>query len=163
MSPKWSRNGQWIYFTKKRSGQLQLWKMRAKGGEAAPVTPQGGEVTVESPDGKVFYHARNRNPSSLWKVLVAGGEESLVLDSLSDPQKFVVMDQGIYFILASGDRFFSNASIQFYNFASGKTQLIAKLEKPAHVGLTVSPDRRWILYTQNDESGSDLMLVENFR
>ena len=30
-------------------------------------------------------------------------------------------------------------------------------------GLTVSPDRRSFLYAQSDESGSDLMLVENFR
>jgi len=26
-----------------------------------------------------------------------------------------------------------------------------------------SPDRRWMLYTQVDQEGSDLMLVENFR
>jgi hypothetical protein len=66
---------------------------------------------------------------------------------------------------SSGSRILSsvNASIQFYHFASGKTQLIAKLEKPVHVGLTVSPDRRWLLYAQHDEVGSDLMLVENFR
>jgi len=27
---------------------------------------------------------------------------------------------------------------------------------------TVSPDGRWILYAQLDQSGSDVMLVENF-
>ena len=31
------------------------------------------------------------------------------------------------------------------------------------MNLTVSPDSRTILYTQLDETGSDLMLVENFR
>jgi hypothetical protein len=32
------------------------------------------------------------------------------------------------------------------------------------LGLTVSPDGRWLLYSQVDGApGSDLMLVENFR
>jgi Tol biopolymer transport system component len=29
--------------------------------------------------------------------------------------------------------------------------------------LSVSPDGRWILYTQVDQAGSDLILVDNFR
>jgi hypothetical protein len=29
-------------------------------------------------------------------------------------------------------------------------------------GLAVSPDGRWLLYTQVDQSGSDIMPVENF-
>ena len=31
------------------------------------------------------------------------------------------------------------------------------------LGLAVSPDGRWILYTQEDHRSSDIMLVENFR
>jgi hypothetical protein len=40
-----------------------------------------------------------------------------------------------------------------------------QLEKPLGGvrGLTVSPDGRWILYTQFDQRGSDIMLMENFR
>ena len=29
--------------------------------------------------------------------------------------------------------------------------------------LSVSPDGRWLLYTQADEDNADIMLVENFR
>jgi len=34
--------GQWIYFTKKRSDEFELWKMRKDGGGAVLVTRQGG-------------------------------------------------------------------------------------------------------------------------
>jgi hypothetical protein len=30
------------------------------------------------------------------------------------------------------------------------------------IGLTVSPDRRWILYTQVEQAGGELMLFDNF-
>jgi hypothetical protein len=30
-------------------------------------------------------------------------------------------------------------------------------------GMAVSPDERWVLYTQEDQRSSDIMLVENFR
>jgi hypothetical protein len=34
---------------------------------------------------------------------------------------------------------------------------------PFLAGLAVSPDERWVLYTQEDQRSSDIMLVENFR
>jgi hypothetical protein len=40
---------------------------------------------------------------------------------------------------------------------------LANIKKLFALGLTVSPDERSILYTQIDQSGSDIFLVENFR
>jgi hypothetical protein len=43
---------------------------------------------------------------------------------------------------------------------------VAEVEKPLQAwnsGLAVSPDGQWVLYPQIDQSGSDIMLVENFR
>jgi hypothetical protein len=42
---------------------------------------------------------------------------------------------------------------------------IAELQKMPLYGFSVSPDERWILYTQIDQGGSDgdLMLVEHFQ
>ena len=55
--------------------------------------------------------------------------------------------------------------IQFFDFATGKTSLIAFLAKPASGfgGFCVSPDRRHVLVGQVDQQDSDIMLVENFR
>ena len=41
-NPRWSRDGRWIYFHSNRSGEDQIWKIPAEGGEAVQVTKQGG-------------------------------------------------------------------------------------------------------------------------
>ena len=72
--------------------------------------------------------------------------------------------QGICFFDRSGS---TGTALQFYNFATGRVTLFREFSKDTRVdtgdtALTVSPDGRWILYTQLDQSGSNLMLVENF-
>jgi Tol biopolymer transport system component len=157
--PSWSRDGRWIYFP----AGGELWKMPANGGTAVRVTRKGGNLGLESPDGKSVYYAKFPQPLSLWKVPVDDGEETRVLESLADSSTFAVADDGIYFI----PRLSPPTSLQLFSFGTGKIKQIATIEKPVSNGLSVSagPDgrSRWILYTQVDQEGSDLMLVENFR
>jgi hypothetical protein len=99
----------------------------------------------------------------IWKVPVAGGEETQVLDRVGW-DLWALTRQGIcFFDLTDSTR----PALKFYSFSTGKVALIRGFSKntPATGGtaLTVSPDGRWILYTQLDQSGSNLMLVENFR
>jgi hypothetical protein len=53
----------------------------------------------------------------------------------------------------------------FHHFASGREKPV--LERPRvqfGFGLSVSPDRKWVLWSENAEPrGSDLMSIENFR
>ena len=76
---------------------------------------------------------------------------------------WAVVDRGIYFIDPETK---PHATIKLFSFATRRVMQIAAIEKkpyPGIPGLAVSPDGRWILYTQLDQSGSDIMLVENFR
>ena len=106
------------------------------------------------------YYAKAIGVTSLWKVPVGGGEEIKILDALANCFNYAVTGKGIYFNPppdATG-----GSSIQFLDLSTGKTQLIAGIEKPVSYGLAVSPDYRTILYSQF-ERRRDLMLVENFR
>jgi hypothetical protein len=97
---------------------------------------------------------------SLWRVPVGGGEERQVLSSVVF-RNFALVDNGMYFIPEPGPD--GKYSIQFLNQATRKTEIVAKIQGPPDRGLSVSPDRRYLLYTQRDQAGSDLMLIENFR
>ena len=160
--PSWSRDGKWIYFTSDRIGEYQVWKVPAGGGEAVQVTRKGGVVALESADGQWVYYTKNDGPSSLWRVPTEGGQEAQVLESV-DKRAFVIVNEGIYFIPSPNSA--GHYSIQFFNFATKKIRSITAIDGLVNndAGLSVSPDGRWILYSQNDQVGSDLMLVENFR
>jgi hypothetical protein len=92
---------------------------------------------------------------------VNGGEESRVLPNLSR-DIFCLVGDGVYFASRSGA---PNTTyfIQFLNFATGKIRTVAPMSAPPASGLSVSPDGRFLVFAQRDETGSDLMLVENFR
>ncbi len=160
--PRWSRDGKWIYFHSNRSGQQEVWKMpgapSGPGGAPVQVTKNGGAAAFESTDGRVLYYAKR---VQLWKVPVGGGEETQVLEGpLSYPTNFVVVEEGIYFVSARA--WLAPGVLYFFSFATRALKPVATVSIWSY-GLAISPDRRSILYSQLDQAGSDLMLVENFR
>lgn len=162
-NPSWSKDGRWIYFDSARTGEQQVWKMSANGGEAFQVTRDGGFGPVESPDGKLLYYAKALFETSLWRIPVEGGQATRVLESLSSHLNLEIVDGGIYFVPISTA---AGSSIQFLDFAANRIVPVASFERALNQeetsGLAVSPDGKWILYTQVDFRGSELMLVENF-
>jgi Tol biopolymer transport system component len=165
ITPSWSGDGQWLYFASNRSGTLQIWKMPASGGPPVQITKQGGYESAESKDGRFLYHTKGRNVAGIWSVPTGGGDEARVLDlhEAGYWRYWTVHGEGIYFATARNP---SRPLVEFFNLVTGKAREIAALEKPimtGTTGLAVSPDGRSLLYAQIDQSGHDIMLVENFR
>ena len=168
--PSWSHDGNWIYFYSDRSGNQQVWKMPATGGPATQVTKQGGFESVEAPDGQWLYYAKARFAPGIWRVPIgnnaAGGEETLVLDQhrAGELRYWTVTAQGIYF--AALIEKLANPRIEFFDFATGKVTTVLALEKSVWKqasGLSVSPDGRWLTWSQIDQVSSDIMLMDNVR
>ena len=159
--PTWSRNGKWIYFCSNRTGDVQYFKMPASGGGPAHRVASGFGMSMESPDGSLFYFTRGPE-KSLWRVPVEGGEESQVLESLFGGI-YEVVEDGVYFVPPSTPE--AGFSVQFLRFATGAVEHVFSLERQPPIGnfLNVSPDRRSILYSQVEDFQGDIMLVENFR
>jgi Tol biopolymer transport system component/DNA-binding winged helix-turn-helix (wHTH) protein len=163
--PSFSRDGKWIYFCSNRSGSLQIWKLPVAGGQALQVTKQGGFDSFEAPDGQWLYYAKGRAAPGIWRMPVAGGEETLALDHHRAGfwRYWAVTEQGIYFTTVETP---DHPLIEFFNFATGKVTTISRLEKRIDgnvSGLSVSPDGRALIWSQLDQSSSDIMLMENFR
>jgi hypothetical protein len=141
-----------------------VWKVLAEGGTAVQVTKQGGFTAFESADGKHLYYSKISAGPGVWRVPVDGGEESLVLDQpgAGGWGTWALVDDGIYFINSKSK---GGPAVEFFSFARHEIKRIVGLANVNEFvsGLAVSPDRRWILYTQQDPISSDIMLVENFR
>ena len=160
--PGWSRDGRWIYVTSNRSGRSEIWRMPSPGGVPTQVTDNGGYAFGgESWDGTIYY-LKNLPIAAqpLYARSLAGGAERQVLDSVYGRSVHVVTD-GIYHFAGADDQ--GAYPLQFFDFATGKNRVLARIDLSPSIGLTVSPDRRTILYTAYKPINYDLVLVENFR
>jgi len=86
--------------------------------------------------------------------------EDVVVLTMSEFGRAVV-ENGIYFASQTGPG--GAGGIFFYDFASRKARLISRVDKALAVtdsAFSVSPDRRSILYTQVDSSGSDIFILD---
>ncbi len=165
VAPSWSRDGRWIYFGSARSGVFEIWKAPTAGGRAVQVTRQGGFEAFESPDGSYLYYLKRRGSPGIWRVPASGGAETLVTDRNQAGlwRYWRVASRGVYYATASAP---DRARLEFFDVSTGQVSTVALLPKGPDVnvpGLAISPDGRWALYSQKDQSGSDLMMVEGFR
>jgi len=160
--PCYSADGRWIYFASTRSGGRQLYRMPANGGDAVQITHKGALVSMASPDGQWIYYSTAAG--AIWKVPAEGGEETAVMEarSISNAFAFWVTASGIYFAGVPGHAS-GTVPLKLYRFADGKTVDLGHFDKRPDLHINVSPDEKWLLYTQLDSSVDDLVLVENFR
>lgn len=162
--PSWSGDGRWIYFGSNRTGGFQVWKVPADGGPAVQVTRNGGYAAFESPDGSRLYYAKFDAPG-IWSLPVNGGEERPVHDL--PPTGYWgywgIGRQGLYLVNPETK---PRPAIELFNLATRRVTRIAEMERQPiqwTSGLSVSRDERSILYSQMEQNGSDIMLVEGFR
>ena len=95
-----------------------------------------------------------RAPSG--KNLFQRAGESKVLDSVYN-RDFALVQGGVYYVNEGGP----DAQLRYLNFRSGRDTKLRNLFARCP-GLAVSPDNRWLVFSQVDVVAGDLMLVENF-
>ncbi|HEY7302811.1 MAG TPA: hypothetical protein VH601_01755 [Bryobacteraceae bacterium] len=166
--PSWSRDGKSIYFASDRSGKWQVWKQDVAGGEARQVTKGGGFMAFESFDARFVYFYRHHPEPAIWRLSLATGEETPVVSLKWHEMwgNWAVGKRGLFFLDYNKTADLPIAAIKFLDFRTGTiNQLEWTSRKPTtwNTGLALSPDEHWLLYSQVDGAGSNIMLAENFR
>jgi Tol biopolymer transport system component/DNA-binding winged helix-turn-helix (wHTH) protein len=161
LSPSWSRDGKFLYFASKRGGEpFQIWKMPLQGGSPIPLTKHAGISPQESADGRYLYYCKYEQ-GGLWRMPLQGGEETEVLKDVGGGgwPDWALSPGGIYFLKFGK---FKDVSIEFLEFATGKTYRVWTLQKEPGWGLSLASDGKSIVYIQDEFAQSNLMLVKNF-
>ncbi len=91
----WSPDGRWIYFSSDRSGRLEVWRMPSAGGTPEQFTRRGGQSATVSADNAWVYFTKDNGAGGLWRIPVAGGDESRLVDGIFR-YNFAVTAEGVY-------------------------------------------------------------------
>jgi Tol biopolymer transport system component/DNA-binding winged helix-turn-helix (wHTH) protein len=162
-NPYWSHDGKWIYFLGREGTGHQLFRCPAEGGEVTLLV-DSMEVTnqIESSDGKLLYFPLRFSEANMMTLALdrpgAAPQQLPQMARIFDQSKWAVVPGGIYFAPRDHPR-----SICFYDFVAHRTRELFKADKDLAEGMSVSPDGRYLLYSQLDESSSAIMLVNYLR
>jgi Tol biopolymer transport system component/DNA-binding winged helix-turn-helix (wHTH) protein len=155
--PVWSADCRWIFAS---DGRAKLYRIAATGGRAEPFSAKPAYRAVVSGP-RVIFNVAGPNGVELWTKPADGGDESALpeMPSLSYSDSWTAGARGIYFTRAAR----GSAEVHFYDFASRTTRVIRELSgAPAPLGglgIAVSNDERWLLYTRNAGWEGDVMMM----
>jgi Tol biopolymer transport system component/DNA-binding winged helix-turn-helix (wHTH) protein len=160
--PHWSHDGQWIYFRASEPGRMGIYRCPASGGDAVLIANDiNGINPRESLDGKTLYFASNHDRSTLKRIDLPAqpGRESKVdgMPQVKVAELWALSRGGIYFVPADAPR-----SLRYFDFSTRQARPIFELDKDFFNDLSISPDGRWILYSEAGKSNSDIMIVDHF-
>ena len=121
MSPTWSRDGEWIYFSWSRSDSRDIWRVRVRTGATERVTRGGGFIARESADGRTLFYISKSVHSPVMAQPLAGGAPTTAVACVTGTA-FSVNPQGIYYVpCADGPAIDPDSPVRVLDGATGAT------------------------------------------
>jgi len=166
ITPCFDPQSRWIYFTSSRTGSLQLFRIALDGGPATQIT-QGGAFTCQcSQDGRYIYYLKTRNDGEIWRLELESNREEPVVSEMKS-RNWKVLRDGIYMLDSHANSQIGTAArvadARFYRFATRRIEDLGfrTLKPVSYLGIDLSPDGKWVYYSQVDSLQNELYLVEN--
>jgi eukaryotic-like serine/threonine-protein kinase len=175
--PSWSRDGEWVYFSRRDSRGRNIWRAHVPTGRMTQLTEHGsGYFAHESSDGSgIVYPAHGTDDAPLMFRLFAGGNPQVLIPCVAGGSTVSVRPQGIYFLPCQQDPWSGgDQPIHVFDPVTGEHRRHAVLTAYNSLGrdaygvnwfrkVAVSPDGERVAYAREVLERADLMLVENFR
>lgn len=158
--PRFSNDGERVYFTSNRSGSWQIWKTDLNGEDRRQVTRQGGYASEEGPEGALYY-TKITNPGLFVSQDGTGTERKLFDLTGFNRANWALNREGIWFIGFSEGRYM----LQWYEFGTGDLRTVQELDREVvwyQAGLTVSPDGTSVLITRTDRKEQDIVSLDRY-
>jgi hypothetical protein len=155
--PVWSEDCRWLFAF---DGNNVLYRLASSGGPAERFTEHASTYCAVSA-GRVIFNVLESTGVVLWSKPVGGGAEAPLpgLPRIRYPDSWAATAGGIYYT----DSLSQPVRVNFYDLASRSTRTLMTLKQTpvpgGGPGISVSPDRRWLLYGQPGDESSEIMLV----
>jgi Tol biopolymer transport system component/DNA-binding winged helix-turn-helix (wHTH) protein len=166
--PVFSIDGRWIYVGRNDAVVESIFKVPAAGGEPVTLSKGHGLSFGASRDGRYLYFVKDLPDSTLWRLSLASGEVSKVLEGLVPycTSCWAEGENGIYY-LGTDETTLAGQALFFHSFRSAPDRLIAEYPEPLFpMGsgpFSLSPDGRYLLCVRMDSSRADVMRAEPYR
>jgi Tol biopolymer transport system component/predicted Ser/Thr protein kinase len=162
--PSWSRDGTWLYCSRRIAGELRLYrvKLAAEGHDPQLERLFEGKEARETADGRILY-VKDDHPG-LFSRSLAGNpldnpEERLVDDIIGPIAYYAATAHGVYY--RAQDSFGRYVGLRFFDYARHAAIDVAPRNVTGDMGaLAVSPDESELLYVRGAQPGVDLALIE---
>jgi eukaryotic-like serine/threonine-protein kinase len=155
--PTWSRDGHWIYYTALREGADRLFKQNPDTGELIEVAAQRLLDAREERDGRGLY---SQSPDvKLFRLAAAGGlpTPGPRLLNFNVSRYWTLAGNRIYFARSEG----GTTSLERFDLGTQKLQRLGLISHgllPGTPGLAVDPLEHYVVFVQQDQRRSTIML-----
>jgi Tol biopolymer transport system component len=157
IAPAFSRDGREVLVGSDRSGDWQVWRVPAGGGEPVAVTADGGLAAQEGPEGELYLVHPLRD--GIWRRDDAAGSWSQVEDAPRPGHwaNWQVAAGALWVLAHEPDR----SALVRVPLAGGRSEVVATVDEIARPGVAVAADGSALFLARVDRAECDLLLAEN--
>ncbi len=158
--PRWSADGEWIYYQIDRADEVQLWRIHADGSGAEKLLGQNPVFIGETADGRGFAFQKSGS-DAVWYRPLSGDEEYVLLDENAVAGRSIcgTHDEGLlYYRRTPG-----SCIIGYLDLETAQSETLAELPFSMVRSFMLTPDRACVVFSVIEQWNSDIVMVENFQ